>query len=123
MGQPVWHIQGVLPIREPDGSTYRRRTHFVATKAKLAVGILQQNFWMDAVVFVVLPPALTASRRPEIATCTALWECCDRDDASAIGCGFDTELGSFADPSDGLSTDSMVKGKTLWSNFGRAEPR
>lgn len=114
VGQPVWHILGVLPIREPDGTTYRRRTHFIATKAGLAAGILQENPWEDTTVFVVLPPSLTASSQPEVAVCTSLWECCDENDHTAVGWGCDTDRGSFADPADGLASDNMLKGKTLW---------
>ena len=114
VGQPVWHIQGVLSVKEPDGSTYSRRTHFIATKAGLAAGILQENPWEYATVFVIVPPALTASHLPEVARCTSLWECCDQDDLSLTGWGCDTDKGRFADPADGLAMESILKGKTLW---------
>lgn len=114
VGQPVWHIHGVLSVKEPDGSTYRRRTHFIATKAGLAAGILQENAWESATVFVIMPPALTASHLPEVARCTSLWECCDQDDLSLTGWGCDTDQGSFADPADGLEMESIVKVRTLW---------
>ena len=112
--QPVWHILGVLPIKEPDGTTYRRRTHFIATKAGLAAGILQENPWEDTTVFVVLPLLLSESLQPQVAICTALWECCDKDDHSMVGWGCDTDKGSFADPADGLLSDNVLKRKTLW---------
>lgn len=114
VGQPVWHIHGVLPVKEPDGSTYHRCTHFIATKAGLAAGILQQNPWEETAVFVIVPPALTASHLPEIARCTSLWECCDQDDPSLTGWGCDTDRGSFADPADGLLDENILKGKILW---------
>ncbi len=114
VGQPVWHIQGVLPVKEPDGSTYRRRTHFIATKAGLAAGILQENPWEDTAVFVIVPPAMTASNLPEVARCTSLWECCDQDDPSHRGWGCDTDQGSFVDPADSLPNENLLKGKILW---------
>lgn len=114
VGQPVWHIYGVLRVQEPDGSTYHRRTHFIATKAALAAGILQENPWEETAVFVIVPPTLTASHLPEIARCTSLWECHDKDDPNAMGWGCDTDKNHFVDPAYGLDVENILKGKTFW---------
>ena len=115
MGQPVWHILGVLPKREPDGSVYRRRSHLITTKAGLAFGILDQNGWEQTEVWVVLSGLITGTHVPEVAKCLALWECCDRNDPKAKGWGCDAGSHSFADPSDGLQTDQVRKGKVVWT--------
>ncbi len=114
LGQPVWHIVGVLPKKEPDGSTYARRTHFVTTKAGLAGAILQENPWREATVLVVLPPTFMQTTNPAVARCIGIWEGHDRDTPSLKGWGWETEEGSYADPSDGLDILTVVKDKMLW---------
>ncbi len=113
-GQPVWHLVGVLPIEEPDGHIYRKRIHYVTTKAGLAAGILESNPVEDVSIFIVMPPVLTASMQPEITRCKALWECWQQDDPEDKGWGCDTESGSFVDPLDGFQTEDVIRGKILW---------
>ena len=115
MGQPVWHILGVLPVCEPDGNLYHRRSHFITTKAGLAFGILDQNRWTQAEVWVVLTGLITGTNASEVARCLAFWECCDQNHPEVKGWGCDAGAYAFADPSDGLDPESVRKGKVVWA--------
>jgi len=57
---------------------------------------------------------LKCAGQQEVARCTAFWRCCHKDDPKILGWGWDTEDGSFTDPSDGVETADAIKGEIFW---------
>lgn len=115
--QPVWHILGVLSVKESDGEIYKKRSHFLTSKASLAAGILVQNTFEETTVFVVMQPPLTTSMTAEVMRCTALWMCSDKNNPELTGWGWDAKGGAFVDPSDNVQIENALKGKVVWEAF------
>lgn len=115
--QPVWHILGLLSVKEPDGKIYKRRSHFLTSRASLVASMLTENTFEETTVFVMMQPPLTTSMAAEVVRCTSIWRCSDKNDPKITGWGWDTEGGAFADPADSVQIENAIKGKVVWEDF------
>ena len=100
---PLWHLQ-LMPKAPPGSSDSQCSTLYLATEMETVVKVLSVD-WASSKVHVLLPDYLGKSGSPALARCLAIWECRVSKRDPRPRWLFETDAGSFADPSQDDSVD------------------
>ena len=111
---PLWHLQ-VTPEAPPGSSESQCSTLYLATQVEDVVKVLSVD-WASSKVHVLLPDYMGKSDSPALAKCLAIWECRVSKRDPRPRWLFETDAGSFADPTqdDGVDLKRLKKFALRW---------
>lgn len=111
---PLWHLQ-VTPKAPPGSRESQCSTLYLATQVEDVVKVLSVD-WASSKVHIVLPGYMGKSDSLALAKCLAIWECRASKRDTRPRWLFETDEGSFADPSqdDGVDPKDFRKFALRW---------
>jgi hypothetical protein len=111
---PLWHIQ-VVPKAPQDSNEIQCSTLYLATHVEEVLKVLSLD-WQSSKVHVLLPDYMTQSDSPALAKCLVIWEYRTADGDTRPHWLFETNIGTFADPSqdDGVARKDLKKFALRW---------
>ena len=111
---PLWHLQ-VVPKAPPGSDDMQCSTLYLATHVEEVLKVLSLD-WASSKVHVLLPDYMGKPDSPTLAKCLAIWECRASKRDTRPRWLFETDVGSFADPSqdDGVDPKDLKKFALRW---------
>ena len=111
---PLWHIQ-VVPRVPLDSDEIQCSTLYLVTQVEDVLKMLSLD-WESSKVHVLLPGYMAKSDSLTLGKCLGIWECRTAGDDTRPRWLFETDLGSFADPSqdDGVDPKDLKKFALRW---------
>ena len=111
---PLWHLQ-LMPKTLPGSDEMQCTTLFLATQVEEVLEVLAVD-WASSKVHILLPDYMGKSDSPALARCQAIRECRVSKRDPRPRWLFETDAGSFADPTqdDGVDLKKLKKFALRW---------